>query len=99
MTFWELFRINLKDFREKQGLTQEKLAEMCGSNQSYMWSIEAGKKFPSPEKIEKIATALNVESYVLFQNKPGEGRVLTPIQREQITSKVFESVAKIVNLY
>ena len=99
MTFQELFIINLKDYRKERGVSQTKLAELCESTQAYIAEIEVGKKFPSPNMIERIAAALNLESYVLFQNKPMDGRVLSPVQREQITNKVFESVAKIVNLY
>lgn len=100
MTFQELFIINLKDFRKMRGLSQFKLAELCESSQAYIAEIEVGKKFPSPDMIERIATALDLESYCLFQNKPiGDGRVLTPLQRQEITAKVFDSVAKIVNLY
>ena len=99
MTFQELFIINLKDYRKERGVSQTKLAELCESTQAYIAEIEVGKKFPSPNMIERIAAALNLESYILFQNKPMDDRVLSPVQREQITSKVFESVTKIVNLY
>ncbi|MCL2763303.1 MAG: helix-turn-helix domain-containing protein [Treponema sp.] len=100
MTFQELFIINLKDFRKTQGISQAKLAELCESSQAYIAEIEVGKKFPSPEMIERIAFALNLESYRLFQNKSvANEQVLTPLQRQEIASKVFESVTKIVNLY
>ena len=100
MTFQELFIINLKEFRRIRGLSQFKLAELCESSQAYIAEIEVGKKFPSPDMIERIASALELESYCLFQNKPAaDGQVLTPLQRQEIAGKVFDSVTKIVNLY
>jgi len=100
MTFQELFIINLKDYRKTRGISQSKLAELCDSSQAYIAEIEVGKKFPSPEMIERIAAALDLESYCLFQNKPIEGsRRLTPIERQEITDKIYNSVIRIVNTY
>jgi transcriptional regulator with XRE-family HTH domain len=100
MTFQELFIINLKDFRKSHKISQAKLAEMCESSQAYIAEIEVGKKFPSPEMIEKIASALEVESYCLFQNKISTDiRILTPLQRNEIISKINEAASKIINDY
>ena len=100
MTFQELFIINLKSFRKIRKLSQFKLAQLCDSTQAYIAEIEVGKKFPSPEMVERIASALGCESYCLFQSKLIEDdRLLTPIQREEIACKVFDSVIKIVNQY
>ena len=100
MTFQELFIINLKDFRKSRGISQSKLAELCESSQAYIAEIEVGKKFPSPDMIERIASALGLESYCLFQNRPVENdRVLSPLQRQEIAGKVFDSITKIVNMY
>jgi transcriptional regulator with XRE-family HTH domain len=100
MTFQELFIINLKDFRKLRKISQAKLAEICDSSQAYIAEIEVGKKFPSPDMIEKIASALKVESYCLFQNKVSSKiRILTPLQRQEIISKIHEAASKIVNHY
>ena len=96
MTFQELFIINLKDFRKSRKLSQAKLAEICDSSQAYIGEIEVGKKFPSPEMIEKIASALDIESYCLFQNNAKTDiRTLTPLQKQEIIDKI----AKIVSDY
>ena len=100
MTFQELFITNLKDMRKSRKISQAKLAEMCESSQAYIAEIEVGKKFPSPDMIEKIASALNIESYYLFQNTAAIGnRVLTPIKRKEIANKIFDYTVKIVNQY
>jgi len=100
MTFQELFIMNLKDFRKLRKISQIKLAEMCVSSQAYIAEIEVGKKFPSPDMIEKIASALNVESYCLFQNtQKAENRILTPLQRMEIANKIHDFTVKTINQY
>ena len=44
------------------------LAEYCGISPGYITEIEVGKKFPSIGVIEKIASGLKVEPYILFKN-------------------------------
>jgi transcriptional regulator with XRE-family HTH domain len=100
MTFQELFIANLKDLRKSRKISQAKLAEICESSQAYIAEIEVGKKFPSPDMIEKIASALEVESYYLFQNNIAiDIRVLTPLQKQEIISKIYDATSKIINHY
>jgi transcriptional regulator with XRE-family HTH domain len=100
MTFQELFIINLKEFRKSRKISQAKLAEMCESSQAYIAEIEVGKKFPSPEMIEKIASVFDIESYYLFQNASTvHDRSLTPLQRNEIANRIHEFTTKIVSQY
>ena len=100
MTFQELFITNLKDFRKSRKISQAKLAEMCASSQAYIAEIEVGKKFPSPDMIERIASVLDIESYCLFQNTSKVyDRVLTPLQRKEIANKINDFTIKIINQY
>jgi len=100
MTFQELFITNLKDFRKSKKISQAKLAEMCTSSQAYIAEIEVGKKFPSPDMIERIASALNIESYCLFQNAlKVDDRILTPLQRKEIANKIHAFTTKLINQY
>ena len=100
MTFQELFITNLKDFRKSRKISQAKLAAMCDSSQAYIAEIEVGKKFPSPDMIERISNALDIESYCLFQNtSSADGRVLNPLQRKEIANKIFDFTKEIINHY
>lgn len=47
-------------------ISQEKLAERAGTSTQYIGQIEQNKKFPSPEMLERIAKALEVDSPQLF---------------------------------
>jgi transcriptional regulator with XRE-family HTH domain len=103
MTIQQLFIANLKDLRKQRGISQLQLAERCDSSQAYIAEIEVGKKSPSFDMIERIALALNVESYSLFQNVPtktgDQERVLTPVKRQEMTDKIHSAVTKIVSQY
>jgi len=92
MTFQEVFIDNLKNLRKDLKISQLKFAEMCGSSQRYIAAIEVGKRFPSPVMIERMAAALNIESYHLFQSRAEEGQVLTPMQRERLLSKIGDLI-------
>jgi len=60
------FAGNIKKARTKLGYSQMRLAELCNLSTSFIGEIETGKKFPSPENMEKIADALGMKPYQLF---------------------------------
>jgi len=99
MTFQEVFIANLKNLRKHRKISQLKLAGLCESSQAYIAEIEVGKKFPSPTMIERIASALNIESYYLFQSKLEDGRTLTPLQRQELADRLHDAASKIVSQY
>ena len=57
---------NIKFYRYKNRLTQEKLAEILDVSPNYIGRIERGQHNPSLEKIAKIANVLNVKVFELF---------------------------------
>jgi transcriptional regulator with XRE-family HTH domain len=63
------FGKKLKELRLKQGLSQEKLAELCNLHRTYISSVERGKRNISLLNIEKIAKALNVDPNILLSKK------------------------------
>ncbi len=63
----DIFRQNLKYYRNKLGITQDKLSEISGISSDYLSEIERGKKTPSFKRMVIIADALNVEVYKLFK--------------------------------
>ena len=62
----EIFAENLRKIRRKKGLTQEKLAEKANMSLQYLALLEIGRKFPSGEMLERLATALDIETYELL---------------------------------
>jgi transcriptional regulator with XRE-family HTH domain len=66
MTLQEIFITNLKKFRKKRGISQMTLANLCETSGNYIGEIEMGRRIPSFEKIEKIASALKICAYQLL---------------------------------
>jgi transcriptional regulator with XRE-family HTH domain len=56
----------MKRYRKTLGISQMKLADQMNISPSYIATIEVGKKFPSPEMLERIAEALQVDTPELF---------------------------------
>ena len=61
-----LLSLNIKKRRQILGISQVNLAEKVGTSTQYIGQIEQNKKFPSPEMLERIAEALEVDSPQLF---------------------------------
>lgn len=66
MNILEVFGKNLRNYRLKNGISQEKFAELCGLHRTYISDIERGQRSISLTNIQKIADALKIETYKLF---------------------------------
>jgi transcriptional regulator with XRE-family HTH domain len=66
----ELLGSNIRTCRSNLGISQAKLAEMINMATNYLGLIEAGKKFPSADMIERIAAALGTDTPELFALAP-----------------------------
>lgn len=51
---------NIKHFRSKRDVSQEKLSQMCGYSSTYIGKIERGQRSPSLDTLIRIAEALQV---------------------------------------
>ena len=60
------FGRRLRELRKSKKMTQEQIAEFVSIEPPNFSKIECGMHFPQPEKIEKIARALNVDIKELF---------------------------------
>ena len=65
---------NMKAYRKEMGVSQLKLADLVNTAPNYIAMIEAEKRFPTDRMLEKIASALQKESFELF--------LITPIQKQ-----------------
>ncbi len=66
MDILNVFGTNLRKYRNKLGISQEKFAEMCGLHRTYISDIERFQRSIALENVQKIADALNIETYKLF---------------------------------
>ena len=67
MNLMHIFAVNVKKYRTKKNISQEKLAELTGLHRTYISAIERERRNISIENIEKISTALNIDAYLLFK--------------------------------
>ena len=69
MDIIKVFGTNLKKYRKKKGLSQEAFAEKCGMHRTYISAIECYTRSISLENIQRIADALEIETYKLFMEE------------------------------
>ena len=62
----EVLANNIKEYRRKCGFSQDKLAELASISSQYLATVETCRKFPTPEVLDRIAKALNIETHELF---------------------------------
>ena len=66
MDIVKVFGDNLKKYRTQLGLSQEAFAEKCGLHRTYISAIERYRRSIALENVQRIADALEVETYKLF---------------------------------
>ena len=66
MDIIKVFGTNLKKYRTSLGLSQEAFADKCGLHRTYISAIECYRRSISLENIQRIADALEIETYKLF---------------------------------
>lgn len=59
---------NVRDWRKRQGLSQEELALETGMKRGYVSDIERGTRNPSVKALGRLAAALKVEPDVLLRH-------------------------------
>ena len=60
---------NIKSLRSQRSLSQIELAEKADISIPFLSNIERQNKWPHPDTLVKLAKALDVEVYILFQDK------------------------------
>ena len=59
--------MNIRERREKLGISQKELADRCGIAQSTLCDIEQGRSKPSLTVAVKLANALKIRSIKFFE--------------------------------
>ena len=68
------FAVNVRYYRNKCGYSQEYLAELAGLHRTYISAVERERRNISIDNIENIASALNIEPYILLVPSDKEKR-------------------------
>jgi len=66
MDIIKVFGTNVRRYRIEKKFSQEKFAEICGLHRTYISDIECFRRSISLDNIQRIADALEVETYKLF---------------------------------
>ena len=66
MDIIKVFVDNLIKYRTATGMSQEAFAAKCGMHRTYISAIERYRRSISLENIQRIADALEIETYKLF---------------------------------
>lgn len=69
MDIIKVFACNVKKHRISKGLSQEAFAEKAGLHRTYISAIERKKRSIALTNVQKIADALEIETYLLFIEK------------------------------
>ncbi|MCL2804468.1 MAG: helix-turn-helix transcriptional regulator [Treponema sp.] len=96
----EILALNLKENRQKCGLTQEKLAEKAGISANYLSMVEVSKKFPTPEMLDRLANALKIETFQLFDASATAEGALLHLEKSiinKITSVIKDTIRETIN--
>ena len=95
----QLLAFNIKQNRHRLGISQAKLAEKAEASTQYIAMIELGRKFPSPEMIDRLAAAMEVDNLDLFSPPPFVEETLENIQEtilKDLEKRISRSVNKVV---
>ncbi|MDR2176557.1 MAG: helix-turn-helix domain-containing protein [Treponema sp.] len=86
---------NMKVQRKILGISQAQLAEKVDTSTHYIGMIESEKKFPTPEMLERIAAALEIDAPALFSTnsypKPEAGTMAD--FQEQVLNDITQVLA------
>ena len=86
-----VFRENLRFYRQKAKLSQEKLSALLDKNINYINIIESGKSLPPITVIERIAEILHVEPKCFLEPMEKEGDFF---DKEAFVTNAKDEIAK-----
>ncbi len=85
----EVVQDNIWHYRKLSGLSQSKLAEMCGTTQDHISKLESGVVSPTVAMLGRLSEALGVEPKILVSEPPPTDGLKA---RRQKRSKKMETV-------
>ncbi|GMO38029.1 MAG: hypothetical protein Ta2F_14230 [Termitinemataceae bacterium] len=88
-----ILAFNMKENRCRLGISQAKLAEKADISTNFVAMIELEKKFPSPEMLERIAEALEIDAPQLFSMPPSDAGTL-----KKLHETVLNGIRNTVNI-
>ncbi|MFX3637070.1 MAG: helix-turn-helix domain-containing protein [Candidatus Pristimantibacillus sp.] len=78
----------IRNYRKKQGLSQEELAHLASMHTSYVGEIERSEKSPTLESLEKITSALGITLEELFSHSQVRSKSQHSLMISEIVNQV-----------
>ena len=97
----DILAYNLKKYRKKCGFSQAKLAESANVTTQYIAMIEVSRKFPSLHMLERLAKALEIDTYELFSVNPSPEDAMVKLHDTLVSNiehVITESIEKAVTV-
>ena len=88
MNIRKIFGSNVRKYRMRKGLSQEKLAEFVDLGDKSISPIETGRSFVAIDKLEKLCEVLEVEPFQLFLTNGQSKEIADDLQRERVLSRL-----------
>lgn len=83
----------IRELREQNGYTRERLGELAGINDKFLYEVEVGKKGLSAQKMFRLSRSLNVSmDYLVTGDQKGEEYMIAT----SLLSTFEESEIKII---
>lgn len=67
MDIVRVFSQNVRKYRLQKGMSQEELADKANLHRTYISAVECERRSIALENIQRIADALEIETYLLFK--------------------------------
>lgn len=74
----------IREFRQKKGLSQERLAELLNLSPQQMQKYEAGASKLNTDKLQQVAEALGITVFAFFHGYVDMPYTLTPAEKRLI---------------
>ncbi len=69
MSLIHILATNVRKYRTEKGLSQEALADLAGLHRTYISAVERERRNISIDNIENIASALDIDAYLLLKKE------------------------------
>ena len=98
----EILAQNMKIHRQRLSITQPELAERANISTNFIGMIEQKRKFPAPEMLDRIAAALEIDTFELFATSASPQAELRKLHKEilaDLDRAISEAVSKAIKQY
>jgi transcriptional regulator with XRE-family HTH domain len=83
---------NLRLYRKRKGLTQQRFAEACGVSTSYVGEMEIGRKYPSLPLVQTMAEILEIAPWKLFLPARDRESAVTILLADELRDSIGQAV-------